>query len=76
MFALISPEEFIRSHGSKTEHSIVLGQRIAEVSANEFPVAPPLFWVACENDVMASQYYYDSNLQQIVKIPDVIEKSI
>lgn len=62
MFALISPNEEAWSNGIPR---VVLGQRVAEVSAAEFPVAQPLFWMPCANDVVADQYYYDPNDQQI-----------
>jgi hypothetical protein len=69
MFALISPKEEAWSNGSMTQPSVLLGQRVAEVSAAEFPVAPPLFWMPCANDVVADQYYYDPNDQQIKPKP-------
>lgn len=62
MFALISPNEQAWSNGIPR---VVLGWRVAEVSAAEFPVAPPLFWMPCANDVKAETHYYDPNDQQI-----------
>jgi hypothetical protein len=66
MFALISPNEFAYTDGPNL---IPIGQRVAEVSAAEFPVAPPLFWMPCANNVVADQYYYDPNDQQIKPKP-------
>jgi hypothetical protein len=66
MFALISPNEPALDNSIPP---VVLGQRVAEVSAAEFPVAPPLFWMPCANDVVADQYYYDPNDQQIKPKP-------
>jgi hypothetical protein len=41
--------------------------RIAQVepSADDFPVAPPLFWTDCADDVVADQFYYDTANQTI-----------
>ena len=44
-------------------------QRVCEVAQEAFPVAPPLFWTECANDVVADQWYYDSNTQQILQVP-------
>lgn len=67
MFALISPNEEAWSNGTPR---VLLGQRVAEVATNQFPVAPPLFWMSCANNVVADQYYYDPNTQQIIKKPE------
>jgi hypothetical protein len=48
MKALISPVEQRET-----------GYRVAEVSYNNFDVAPPLFWVDCADDVVADVYWYD-----------------
>lgn len=37
------------------------GARIAEISENQFEVAPPLFWVNCNTSVNANDYYYDTS---------------
>jgi len=47
MKALISPMEPRES-----------GFRVAEVSAQDFPVADPLFWVDCSDDIVADEYWY------------------
>lgn len=62
--ALISPNEKVYSY-DKT----LLGVRVAEVSDNSFEVAPPLFWVACADNVLADQFYYDLDTQTIIAIP-------
>jgi len=69
MFALISPYEQSWSNSTFPESPILLGQRVVEVSETEFPVALPLFWMPCANDVVADQYYYDSSKQKIIKKP-------
>jgi hypothetical protein len=62
--ALISPLEKVYSYGGQ-----LLGERVAEVTTTPFEVAPPLFWTACADDVVADQWYYDTNSYQIVQIP-------
>jgi len=47
MKALISPKE-IRDEGV----------RVAEVASSEFPVAEPLFWVSCPDEVEADKWIY------------------
>lgn len=62
MNALISPYEKVRdSDGS------VLGDRVAEVGQFAFPVADPLFWVECADDVVADQFYWAEG--EIVPVP-------
>jgi len=39
------------------------------VTTNPFEVAPPLFWVNCNDDVVADQWYYDPATYQITSIP-------
>jgi hypothetical protein len=47
--------------------------RVCEVSDNTFEVAPPLFWTECEDNVVADQWYYDTQSKEIIKKPDNIE---
>lgn len=53
MKALISPQEKAYSYDGT-----LLGERIAQVSESDFPVAPPLFWVDCPIDCEADLWYY------------------
>ena len=62
--ALISPEEKVYAYDGT-----LLGERIAEVSANPFEVAPPLFWVSCADDVVADQWYWTGDACQPVPLP-------
>jgi hypothetical protein len=39
--------------------------RVAEVCNSEFEIALPLFWVDCDNNVVADQFYYDTEAQTI-----------
>lgn len=43
--------------------------RVAEVATADFPVAPPLFWVDCADDVVADAWYYDNVNQTILLVP-------
>jgi len=45
--------------------------RVAEVvpAGSSFPVAPPLFWTNCGDDVVADQWYYNTQTTQIIVIP-------
>jgi len=57
--ALISPNE-----------PVLTGYRVAQVepAENIFPVADPLFWIDCADDVIADQFWYDPSDQQIKSI--------
>lgn len=56
--ALISPEEPVYSYDGT-----YLGDRVAQVEPpeNVFPVADPMFWVSCADDVMQDMFYWDGN---------------
>lgn len=43
--------------------------RVAQVADATFDVAPPLFWTDCEDNVVADQWYYDTDTQQIIPVP-------
>jgi hypothetical protein len=45
--------------------------RVCEVVAQgaEFPIAAPLFWTPCADNVVADQWYYDTQTTQIVAVP-------
>ena len=58
MKALISPNEPRET-----------GYRVAEVEPEAFPVAQPLFWVACADDVVADQFWYHPSDSAIKPIP-------
>jgi len=59
MQALISPNEPRET-----------GYRVAEVINANFPVAEPLFWVACSDNVVADQFWYDPSDEQIKPMPE------
>lgn len=45
--------------------------RIAEISANTFEVASPLFWVECADDVTSQTHYFDSATNTIQPLPSI-----
>jgi hypothetical protein len=51
--ALISPIEQVYSY-----NNTLLGDRVAEVADQDFPVAAPFFWVDCSDDIVADKWYY------------------
>ena len=58
MFGLISPNE-----------ARVTGHRIAQVAADQFEVAPPLYWVEVPDGTTADGYYFDSAQNAPVVMP-------
>jgi hypothetical protein len=58
-YALISPNEPRES-----------GYRVAEVAAQSFEVAEPLFWVECPDDVFADIFWYDPVSGSFALIPE------
>lgn len=71
--ALISPNEQIQYISSwalignvyEPVYSVA-GQRVAEVAQNTFPVAPPLFWIECADEVTAEQYCYNNGACTVI----------
>ncbi len=62
MQALISPnEKVLDAEGN------VLGDRVAEVEQDTFPVAPPLFWTPCADGVVPDQFYWADG--EILPVP-------
>jgi len=63
MKALISPNEKVYLYDG------TVGQRVAEVvqDTQTFPVAEPLFWTLCADDVIADEFYWTGT--QILPIP-------
>lgn len=62
--ALISPTEKVYNYDGT-----LLGERVAQTTTAPFEVAPPLFWMACNDDVVADQWYYDPATFTIDQIP-------
>ena len=58
MKALITPNE-IREEG----------YRVAEIHETGFEIALPLFWVDCDDTIVADQYWFDPTNNSFKKIP-------
>ena len=63
--ALISPNEKVFGLDTGVE----LGERVADTAAQDFPIAPPLFWVDCADDIVAGLFYYNPANGEILPIP-------
>jgi len=59
--ALITPLEFRET-----------GYRVADVAAQSFDVTPPLFWVDCDDEVVADMYWYDPSDESIKLVPEPV----
>jgi hypothetical protein len=78
MKALISPNEspimHIASWSGDPSHPVYEPYpnscRVAQVEPDDqtFPVADPMFWTDCANDVVADEWYYDTVTTTIIKI--------
>jgi hypothetical protein len=44
--------------------------RVAEISDQTFEVALPLFWTPCDDNVIADQWYYNTNDKEIYPKPE------
>ena len=53
--ALISPNELVYDQNNN-----LIGERIAEVATITFPVAEPLYWVSCADEVNANDWYWNT----------------
>ena len=62
--ALISPLEQIYSFDGT-----LIGVRIADTSQNTFEVAEPLYWIECANEVVADQWYFQSQTASCQPVP-------
>jgi len=63
MKALISPNEPRET-----------GYRVAQVENDnlQFDVADPLFWISCNNEILADQFWYDPSDETIKPFPQDI----
>ena len=78
--ALISPNEspieYLSGWTTDTPPQPIYTQienscRVAEVSDQTFEIALPLFWTECKDDVVADQWYYNTQDNQIYIIQNV-----
>jgi hypothetical protein len=66
MKALISSEEKIYSNNE------IIGCRVVQVCENEFDVHENLFWIDCNDDIVADKFYYSPNNEFIeLPIPEI-----
>jgi hypothetical protein len=63
MKALVSPQE------KRTDYEGNVGDRIAQVEQNEFPVAAPLFWTDCPDDCVADVWWYYNGTCEVMPTP-------
>jgi len=65
--ALISPNEPVYNYATPPAE---IGVRIAQTvpDGSEFPVAEPLYWVPCADNVDASTYYWDGSAPAVKPI--------
>ena len=63
MKALISPNEKV------TDYEGNVGDRVAQVEQNEFPVAAPLFWTDCPDDCVADVWWYYNGTCEVMPTP-------
>jgi len=63
--ALISPNEPMFDYSNPP---LKIGERIAETTNAQFEIALPLFWVECDDEVVADQWYW--NGETCVKKPE------
>ena len=61
MKALISPNE---------------NNRICEIAENDFPIAPPLFWVDCPDDATTEWVYENGTVNAPVVQPETPEQTV
>jgi hypothetical protein len=62
--ALISPDEQIYDFDGNQ-----IGVRVAQVEDQNFDIAEPMFWVDCNDDVVADRWAYDMETKQIKQVP-------
>ena len=83
--ALISPNEVVRTISNwlwdgRTWVSVITevpnSDRVAQVEPadNIFQVAEPLYWMDCEDDVVADAFYYNNATKQILPVPAPVPK--
>jgi len=63
--ALISPIELVVNNDNTT------GYRVAQVEPDNstFPVTDPMYWLSCDANVVADQYYFDTSSNTIKPKP-------
>jgi hypothetical protein len=64
--ALISPLELVFD-----DEGNVIGERVAQIvnDGETFPVAEPLYWKDCADDVVADEWYLNTGTNEILPKP-------
>jgi len=57
--ALISPIQLIYDYN---EPPNLLGDAVAQVADEEFPIVAPFFWVDCDDSIVAYQFYWKDSV--------------
>lgn len=65
MRALVDPNSLVFDY---SDPPIQLGIRVCEVAENIFPVANPLEWIDCPDNIVADQFYWNGN--EFISVPD------
>lgn len=54
------------------------GYRVAQVEDNTFDVAKPLFWVECEDYIVADEYWYnpDDGTINLITLPIILDENV
>jgi hypothetical protein len=68
MKALISPIEQVTDYLGNS------GCRIVQVEQFAFPVADPLYWIDCPDDLIANEWYWIENGLRLIPQPPPIEE--
>ena len=78
MLALVNPNESVQYISGWVNNRPVYevlpnSQQVCQVVADgqEFPVAPPLIWVSCADEVSAYYWYFDAAGNQFLRVPDI-----
>jgi len=68
MKALISPNEVVTAYNGTT------GTRVAQVEqdANVFPVATPLYWLDCADNVNPIDWWFNNGQLELIPVPPVV----
>lgn len=73
MQALISPNEPIYNYATPP---VQIGERVAQVSVETFPVAEPLYWVECADNIDPTTYYWNGTTCVVKPTPPVQEYAL
>ena len=61
--SLISPNEIVENWDGTS------GVRVAEVTEQPFEIAPPLYWVDCDDACVADEWYFNTEINECIPKP-------